>query len=44
MRLTGLPQPDAQELIDIELTGKGDVGRLSGPPIWEMQQRLEAKS
>jgi hypothetical protein len=31
MRLTGLPAPDAQLLINVELTGKGDTDPPFGP-------------
>jgi hypothetical protein len=31
MRLTGLPAPDAQLLINVELTGRGDTDPPLGP-------------
>jgi hypothetical protein len=31
MRLTGLPYPDAQLLINVELTGQGDTDPPLGP-------------
>jgi hypothetical protein len=43
MRLTGLPQPDAQLLINVELYGLGDTGRVSGPTIFEVRDRLVAE-
>jgi len=43
IRLTGLPPPDAQRLIKVELLGVGDTGRVGGrPTLSEVAAKLEA--